>query len=282
MKMNLYRPLIAVILMGVLVVGCKPKTGTESENDIKFDSVSVDRTYHLLEKPENPNCNLQIKFIYPVKFANKEILEKLKIQFVSSYFGETYEELTPEKAVEEYVNSYLEDYKSLEVDFKKELEENVNDLPIVSWFSYYEISSNEITYNKNNILCYSVSIESYTGGAHGAHSTMNYALNLKTGDIITEEDIFIEDFQDALAQILVDKITDQNDVENPKELESIGFFSVDEIFPNGNFSIDDDGITYYFNEYEIAAYVVGLTSVKLPYNQIKHLLRKESPIAGLI
>ena len=70
--------------------------------------------------------------------------------------------------------------------------------------------------------------------------------------------------RDSLAQILIDHIAKQNKVENPKDLENIGFFSVEEIFPNGNFLVDEDGITYTFNEYEIAAYVVRETNVFLP------------------
>ena len=69
---------------------------------------------------------------------------------------------------------------------------------------------------------------------------------------------------------------------NPKDLENIGFFSVEEIFPNGNFLVDEDGITYTFNEYEIAAYVVRETNVFLPYAEILYLLKKDSPIAKLI
>ena len=46
--------------------------------------------------------------------------------------------------------------------------------------------------------------------------------------------------------------------------------------------MDEEGITYSFNEYEIAAYVVGVTNVRLPYQDIRHLLKDESPIAHLI
>ena len=102
---------------------------------------------------------------------------------------------------------------------------------------------------------------------------------MKTGNAITEEDIFIENFQDSLAQILIDHIAKQNKVENPKDLENIGFFSVEEIFPNGNFLVDEDGITY---TYAIAAYVVRETNVFLPYAEILYLLKKDSPIAKLI
>lgn len=92
------------------------------------------------------------------------------------------------------------------------------------------MSSDEIVYNQNDILSYTVSFENYTGGAHGSHAYNNHVINLKTGNAITEEDIFIENFQDSLAQILIDHIAKQNKVENPKDLENIGFFSVEEIF----------------------------------------------------
>ncbi|MDH6304380.1 hypothetical protein M2459_001113 [Parabacteroides sp. PF5-5] len=280
MKTHAIKTVLVVILLSA-ITGCQRDKKSPFENKIQFDSISVDRVYHMLEQPENPNCSLQIKFIYPVKFGNKEVLEAIRKQFVNSYFGDIYDELTPEKATDEYVNIYIEDYKSLEDDFKEEREKSKG-APIASWFSYYEMSSNDITYNKNNLLCYSVYYESYTGGAHGAHSQMNFVLDLEIGDLVTEEDIFIEDFQDELAQMLVDNIAIQNEVDNAKELESIGFFSVEEIYPNGNFLIDDTGITYFFNEYEIAAYVVGITNVQLPFQEIKHLLRKDSPIAKLI
>ena len=168
----------------------------------------------------------------------------------------------------------------MEGEYKEEVAK-ADETPVGAWFSYYEMSTNDIAYNQNDILSYSIYVENYTGGAHGSHATANHVINMKTGAPVTESDIFIEDFQDDLAQILVDRIAKQNSVENAKDLENIGFFSIDEIFPNNNFLIDENGITYTFNEYEIAAYVVGATSVHLPYEEIQYLLKKESPIAHL-
>jgi hypothetical protein len=235
----------------------------------------------MLDQPDNPNCNLQIKFVYPAHFETSEALNRIKQHFIVSCFGEAYEELTPQQAVDGYVNLYLENYKSLEEDFVQE-KENSKDAPVASWFFYYEMLSNEITFNKAGLLCYSVNLEHYTGGAHGASVYMNYVLNLQTGEVITEEDIFTEGSQDVLALILVDKIARQNNVTDAKELEELGFFSIDEIFPNGNFLVDEEGITFYFNEYEIAAYVVGVSRVKLRYADIKPLLKKDSPVSAFI
>lgn len=280
MKMQLCQRLVVLFILSVIVSGCKIGTKKTADNDITFDSISVDKTYHLLENPENPNCNLQINFTYPSNYDNKEILKKIQQQFVYSYFGDGYETLSPEEATAKYSEDYLNSYKDLTDEFKAEVAKS-DESPVGAWFSYYEMSSDDIAYNKNDIISYTVNFENYTGGAHGAHSFTNHVINLKTGNLIAEDEIFIEGYQEDLAQILVDRIAKLNNVDNVKELENIGFFSIDEIFPNGNFLIDDNGITYTFNEYEIAAYVVGATNVHLPYEEIQHLLNKESPIAHL-
>ena len=280
MKTQLCQKLVVLFLISVFVSGCNIGTKKTTDNDVTFDSISVDKTYHLLENPENPNCNLQINFTYPAKYDNKDILKKIQQKFVYSYFGDGYENLSPEEATAKYTEDYLNNYKDLEDEYKAEVAK-ADETPVGAWFSYFEMSSDDIAYNKNDILSYTVNFENYTGGAHGAHSFTNHVIDMKTGNPIKEDDIFIEGFQEDLAQILIDRIAKQNTVENPKELENIGFFSIDEIFPNGNFLIDDNGITYTFNEYEIAAYVVGATNVHLPYEEIQYLLKKESPIAHL-
>ena len=280
MKTQLCQKLVVLFLISVFVSGCNIGTKKTTDNDVTFDSISVDKTYHLLENPENPNCNLQINFTYPAKYDNKDILKKIQQQFVYSYFGDGYENLSPEEATAKYTEDYLNNYKDLEDEYKAEVAK-ADETPVGAWFSYFEMSSDDIAYNKNDILSYTVNFENYTGGAHGAHSFTNHVIDMKTGNLIKEDDIFIEGFQEDLAQILIDRIAKQNTVENPKELENIGFFSIDEIFPNGKFLIDDNGITYTFNEYEIAAYVVGATNVHLPYEEIQYLLKKESPIAHL-
>ena len=281
MRTHLRESMLALLLIGILATGCDTGTKKASENSITFDSISVEKTYHLLDNPDNPNCNLEIKFVYPRKYSDKEVLKNLQRQFVSSYFGENYEQLSPEEAVRKYTDDYLAAYKDLEEDYKAEVAKS-DETPVGSWFSYYEMSSDDIAFNQDDIISYTVSFENYTGGAHGAHSYNNHVVNLKTGKPITEEEIFVDNYQDNLARILVDQIAKQNNVSDAKELENIGFFSVDEIFPNGNFLVDETGITYSFNEYEIAAYVVGVTNVHLPYKEIRYLLRDDGPISQLI
>ena len=215
MKTQLCQKLVALFLISIFVSGCNTGTKKTADNDMKFDSISVDKTYHLLENPENPNCNLQINFTFPVKYDNKDILKKIQKQFVSSYFGDNYDALSPEEATAKYTQDYLDSYKELEEEYKDEVAKS-DETPVGAWFGYYEMSSNDIAYNQNGILSYTVNFDNYTGGAHGAHSFSNNVIDLKTGDLIKEEDIFIDNYQDDLAQILVDRIAKQNNIYNNK------------------------------------------------------------------
>ena len=119
------------------------------------------------ENPENPNCNLQIKFVYPAKYTDPGILVKIQKQFVEDYFGENYSALQPKEAVDAYTNDYIVAYKDLEPEFKENLEKT-NGESVGAWYSYYEMSSDVIRYNKRNLVSYTVKFENYTGGAHGS------------------------------------------------------------------------------------------------------------------
>lgn len=281
-KVGTFKALLLLLAAGFYFSACNmtPKGG--QQNKIAFDSTLVDKTYYLLDNPENPHCNLQIKFIYPSD-ADKALLPEIQKQFVNAYLGEAYDTLAPQEAIKKYTDDYIEAYKDLEEDFKVELARSEKEgNPVGAWFSYYEMSSNTIRFNQDGLLCFSVNFENYTGGAHGAHAYNHFVLDANTGHRISEEDIFVDNYQDSLAEILVAQIAKQNDISDPKELENMGFFSVDEIYPNNNFFVDDTGITYTFNEYEIAAYVVGPVHVHLSFEEVQYLLRSDTPITQLI
>ena len=260
-------------------MSCNSVTKNISDNNIRFDSLVVDKTYHLLGVETNPQCSLQIKFVFPTDYADKDILLLVQQQFISGFLGNEYIRFSPKDAVERYAQDFIEAYMAEEDNFQIELENHGYDT-MEAWYSYSETSNNQLIYNRNDIVSFTVYKDCYYGGAHGSHYYINRVIDLKTGFQVTENEIFADDFQDALAKIIVNVIASSNQVK-VSELEDIGFFNVNEIYPNRNFYVDETGITYTFNEYEIAAYVVGTVSVQIPYEQIRHLLRQESPVATI-
>ncbi len=281
MNIHFLKGFVCLFSLCLLLTNCNEGAKQSTENKIQFDSIRVEKVYHLMETKENPNCNLQINFIYPSQYDNKDILKKIQNQFVCDYFGEQYDSMPPQEALSQYTNDYLNSYKELEKDFKSEIEKDPK-APVSAWFSYFEMLTGHIAYNKNNIISYTIGFENYTGGAHGSHAYNNHVIDLQTGAIVTEEEIFTDNYQDELAAILIDAIAKEQGVDKPKDLENIGFFSVEEIFPNNNFLVNEEGLTYTFNEYEIAAYVVGAINIFLPYENIDFLLKKESPISAIV
>ena len=69
-----------------------------------------------------------------------------------------------------------------------------------------------------------------------------------------------------------------NRVATRQELEDLGYGSTGELAPTENFYIGPKGLTFHYNVYEIAPYVMGGIEIELPYEIMSHLLDDPSGI----
>jgi Protein of unknown function (DUF3298). len=264
----------------LLLPSCDSKKIPE-ENQVSFDSIKIAETYHLFNDSTKPNCNLSINFTFPIQYKDPEVLKAIQNIFVKGYFGDIYDQKTPQEAVKFYKEEYLNNYKNLENNYEEELQfRGLEEDDNPAYFSYYENSSNSIVFNKANILTFTVDYNDYTGGAHGSHILSAFVIDLESGVLLTEEDIFYENSIDKISQLLLFKIMKENEVDSIKDLEYLGY-DINAIIPNNNFVADEKGLTYYFNQYEIAPYVLGTIKVFLPYEEIGLYMQKEGPLALL-
>ena len=104
------------------------------------------------------------------------------------------------------------------------------------------------------------------GAAHGYYFFVPFVIDLSTGCRIREEQLFRDGYEEALSALLLEYLEESENYEEGMLLWDEG------IQPNDNFSIDENGISYYFNPYEIAAYVYGLIEVDIPAAALKPLL----------
>ena len=72
-----------------------------------------------------------------------------------------------------------------------------------------------------------------------------------------------------------------NQVTTHEELENMGYTSTGELTPTENFFLDSDGITFHYNIYDIAPYVMGAIQIKLPYDAVRHLLNENTIISQI-
>ena len=265
------------VFFSLLNISCTKKT-QHNDNGVVFDTIHVDKTQSVDYKKSKLNCNLHITFVYPVKCNKADLLDDLKKVFVETVFPPQYANRSPQDAVNSFSAQYIRDFQAIK--FNNYFDEDYI-LEDENSFIYELSLENEILYNRNNFISFVVKNVNYEGGAHGSNSIYGYVIDLNTGKMLSEDDFAGTNYKKNLASLIVKKIVAAKELDDVSQLESIGYDPVDEIVPNGNFTIDDKGITYYFNEYEIAAYFVGITKVFIPYEELRPYITDENPISSL-
>ncbi len=164
------------------------------------------------------------------------------------------------------VKTYYDNrFKSI-IDDAKELNKINSNLPPLELAVNYTYVPNDYYYSLE------ISEYSYLGGAHGSSRIYGLNFNKNTGELATYESVFIDDMkkiEEVLLPIVRENLLAQ-------ELDSMLFNpNLDELpLPNiANFLFTDDGIRFYYEEYEIAPYVVGVISIEIKYEDIQEILK---------
>lgn len=238
---------------------------------LNFDSIQVNETVHLFNDTAKPACNLVINFTYVAQSSDSQLKDSLNAFFQSACFGEKYLKLSPQEAIEQYKKKYTNDYRAdFEPMFKQDEQEDRENT--YAWYSYYKNIESHIQLFRNDLLVYRIYYHEYTGGAHGNYMSTFLNLDLKTLTPIHLRDLFVEDYKDPLTQLLWQQLIEDNHVSTRQEVEDLGYGSTGELEPTENFYLTPQGITFYYNIYEIAPYVMGPTQITLSYESIQHLL----------
>ena len=266
----------SLMLIGVTITSCFKKN-----DEIKFDKLVLKEKVYLIASNDTtiPFSNVEIDYNYPKSFKTKEDLARLQQIFNATFFNsESYDSLSPKEALDKYLADYTEEYREIKdqyIEDKKNLEDDYQP----SWYWYEMQKSNEILFEDENILSYSVQHSDYTGGAHGSLNMLYYTIDLNKITTVTQESIFKPNYYKPLTSIIIEKLMEKYNLDSPEKLIEEGFFDINEISPNNNFWVNDTGVHYIFNQYEIAPYSMGPIEVTIPYEDLKSIIIPES-IAG--
>lgn len=269
--------LFVCILIPVLFFSCTQKTVKTEEKDFT-------QKFYLVSDTSKGSLSVDIHVELPVDFKNKAILDSVRSIIISNLFGKEFVSQANDKVVQLYI-------KMLHTDYKDNNEALVNELDTASSYSF----NNEHTLegfgliSDKHIYSYGIDRYIYMGGAHGLNTRNYFNFDLKTGKLITEKDLFVDNFEPALADLIKKRIFEDSKEEQAKEPNTESILSLDDtdywtdsIKPNGNFYISDEGINYIFNPYEIAPYYMGITEVSLPYDRLEDILKPNSLIGYLV
>lgn len=267
------------------------------ENGVEFDTVAYKKTYHLDNDSAHPSCHLDIRFIVPKK-SSKTDLTTLQNTFTGAFFGRQYRGLKPHEAIEKYTHEYIKNYINEAASFRKQLlelsqfEKNISAADnqtketekkneSKTFYTYRETLCNKIVYNANGILSFQVNQLTQKGENNRFETFFNYVINMKTGELLTETDIFVAGYDLTLKKLIINQLISQKRVKSIAELEDLGYFGIEEILPNKNFLITDKGITYTFNKGEYSAYQLDAPIVFLPYNILAFILKPNAIVSNL-
>lgn len=275
MRKNIFFIATSLLFVGLFATSCF-KT-----RDIEFEKLESKERIYLFPVNDTtmPFANVEIEFKYPKRFRDKEDLARLQQIFKGTFFNdESFDHLSPKEALEKYLDNYTEEYRELGNQYYEDIG-NLEGDNQPSWYWYELQKSNEILFEDEKILSYSVQHADYTGGAHGSLNVLYYTIDLNELTTVTEESIFKPNYYKFLTTKIIKNLMKNYNVDTPEELLNEGFFDINEIAPNNNFWINNEGVHYIYNQYEIAPYSMGPIEVTIPYEDIASIIIPES-IAG--
>lgn len=276
---QIFKGVAIATLASTIFFACKPNV--QQDNEITYDSIIVAKHIPLLESNDTtlPYSEVNIRFKYPVKFRNQEDLTRLQQIFTDTFFNDSINgSLTPLEAMGKYLDAYTTEYKTLAGmynDDKARLP--ANEIP--AWYWYQLNNTNKILFQNDSLLSYAVEYSDYTGGAHGSYRVSYFNVDLKSLSSLSEEDLFKPGYKKELTGIVLRQLMKENNVTSADSLIDKGFFDIKDIVPNNNFWLDDKGLHYSFNQYEIAPYAMGIIDVSIPYDELSSILKPESVVS---
>ncbi len=132
------------------------------------------------------------------------------------------------------------------------------------------------------LITLSFTESSYLGGAHPNTYTLYKTFDINSGKEVKLFDIIDSAKVSDLNKLRLEAFVNDKNKSLPEgdwksyvfneEFEEEGAFNA-----NTNFKITKEGIEFYYNSYEIAAYAFGPSKVKLSSEEIKPLLLNKSP-----
>lgn len=275
-----YVSLLAIILSASgFLFSCGDKMN-KNTGALVFDSIQVNKTAHLFGDTAKPACNLVINFAYPVKSSDEMLKDTLNKYFISACFGDKYIGENPQEVVKQYTETYVSDYRrDLEPMYLEDEKDKEDNASVGAWYSYYKGIESDIQLYEKNLLVYRIYYSEYTGGAHGIYMTTFLNMDLGLMRPLKLDDIFVGNYQEAVTDLIWNQLMAENKAKTRNELEDMGYGSTGEIAPTENFYLDKEGITFYYNVYDITPYAMGPVKVSLPFQMISHLLGS-NPVIG--
>lgn len=261
--------LAACAATALAVVSCSEKETeiTTYENDYEQtlaqdDSISV-KISHSIE-------------YYKSFKGGSSLCKKINNTIVKACFGDQYDGFTIEEASDVVSDTLMAVYQrdagqnyDEYVAYQKSIGSSYGNIPATFCNWSYSVAG-WFGNGYQDFLTYQVLSESYLGGAHGMYYSIPCIIDLRTGGRVTENDLFLPGYVAHVTELIKASLR--------KDWESDGSFEgmmQDYMVPNGKCGVSEDGVTWYYQPYEIASYAQGLIAATVSWKDLEPYLNPE-------
>ena len=132
--------------------------------------------------------------------------------------------------------------------------------------------SSKIWYNiaikSAKLIAIEVNSSIYMGGAHGSDASQEDIIDVKSGKILSPNDIFtvsnIPAVNDVIYQALIEREKKEQGILPDSVEELKGSFIKDDICKDCNIKIDKNGVSVVFNDYAVSSFAAGPQIIAIP------------------
>jgi hypothetical protein len=135
--------------------------------------------------------------------------------------------------------------------------------------------------NENFILCLAYYDETNVSSSPIDNKTFYEVFNLKTGKLLSLNDIFINDYSSVLKKRINEKLRNQLLLPDQFDMKEAGFTCPELALPN-NFYVNGSGIGFVYNSEDIGNYMLGNIDLFFYFNEISDIIDKKSIIQILM
>lgn len=254
--------LLSIAALAGIILSCSNQSNTGKSStqtdSLSYETITMMQSIDGCEKDSN-GCTY-IEFNYP-QFTNVSgaLADSLNT-IIQVAFGDAERNiLSPDSVQQDFLRTYT--------TFRKKAKRS-----IPSWF----VEKNLTVLNQNPkwmTLAYDENI--FTGGAHPNRHLLYTIIEKASGRKMILTDFFDSTSIYKLLGLGETEFRSAKGINPNQSLEDAGFwFENNRFHLNNNFYIHEEGITFFYNNYEIGPYVAGSTEITIPANKLVKLMKK--------
>ena len=255
---------------------CAKRGEVAAPGPVEFVTLQYDSVCPLFRNYAEPACHITLKLAVPVGAPELErtLVTLPREGALAQDSGGTMEGMA-RAYLRQFIFQYLLDGKEAIDSYNGNTEE------AGSWMTYEEAVQGVVTFNANGFVCYEYSIYSFAGGAHGNTQTRTCVFDLRQNRALQLADFFEPAALGQVADQIRARLMLDANCTTLEQLAEAGYLDPEGIGPTENFLIDNDGIIWLYDPYEIAPYSMGEIEVPLPWRDVLPLIKAETPLHEL-